>query len=599
MKTNLTTSKWIPIAAVFLLSLSFAGNALANTYTWNGSATGGATGVDNNWDTTTANWTGFGTTWPSSSTTNDDAVFSGTAGTVSIASGVVTANELTFNTTGYLIQNNTLTLDGTAPAITAGSGVTAQISSVVAGSAGFTKKSAGTLVLSNANSIGGTITLPGTTGTSTALVSDGIIQFSNSKAAGSSTIFIGGGYQTGRIDLTGGIVLSNSITLQGRQGFTYSAINNVSGNNTISGPITVQANGTRLNFTSSAGNLTISGSPMTGSAGRTLTLRGAGTGEFAKNITSAVVGNVDKLDSGTWTFSGSNNYTGATSVNGGKLIVTNANGLGTGSVSVSANASLDYVARTDQPLAIGGNLNVTGSATTAIGGSIGSSGTSATIKVTGTARITNAAHSVNIYKALGTTAVTGIYTLVSGGLGSSLNPATAPTLGNVFNNNDFTVGALSRTATKLDVAITAATPLTTAYWLGGLTGGTNVWALSDGTSNSNWLATAGGPVQALVPGAGTDVIVSGSSPAVAPTALVLGANTSIKSLTVSDTANGLGVNADSYTLTTGSGGITVDAGVPASAIGSRVALGAAQTWTNNSANALTVSGIVSGTGSLM
>ncbi len=283
---------------------------------------------------------------------------------------------------------------------------------------------------------------------------------------------------------------------------------------------------------------------------------------------------------------------------GGKLIVTNAAGLGTGNVSVSANASLDYVAKADQPLTIGGNLTVTGGTTTAIGGSIGSSGTSATIKVSGTATITNAAHSVNIYKALGTTAVTGTYTLVSGGSGSSLNPATAPALGKVFNNSDFTVGALSRTASTLDVAITAATPMTTAYWVGGLTGGTNVWTVSNGSSSSNWSATAGGSVQALVPGAGTDVIMSGSSPAVAPTALVLGANTSIKSLTVSGTANGLGLNADNYTLTTGSGGITVDAGVPASAISAKVALGDAQTWTNNSANAFTVSGIVSGTGSL-
>jgi hypothetical protein len=48
----------------------------------------------------------------------------------------ITANALTFNTTGYTITSNTLTLAGATPTITAGGGIAATISSVIAGTAG-------------------------------------------------------------------------------------------------------------------------------------------------------------------------------------------------------------------------------------------------------------------------------------------------------------------------------------------------------------------------------------------------------------------------------------------------------------------------------
>lgn len=73
----------------------------------------------------------------------------------------------------------------------------------------------------------------------------------------------------------------------------------------------------------------------------------------------------------------------------------------------------------------------------------------------------------------------------------------------------------------------------------------------------------------------------------------------IKSLTISDTIYGLGLDADGYTLTVGgAAGISMSSGVPASTIGSKVALGTNQTWTNSSTSALTVSGVVSGTSTL-
>ena len=168
----------------------------------------------------------------------------------------------------------------------------------------------------------------------------------------------------------------------------------------------------------------------------------------------------------------------------------------------------------------------------------------------------------------------------------------------VLNPVDYTA-VIAKTATDVTVTPTSATALTAAYWKGGLAAGTNVWAASDGSTQSNWVATSGGADQSLVPGSGADVYISNSTVTTAPTATVLGANMTIKSLMIQDTTNGLGLNADGNTLTiAGGAGITMDASVPASTIAANVALGADQTWTNNSANALTVSGGISGASSL-
>ena len=106
----------------FILSwLGFSGLAHAATYNWNGGTA--------DWDTSTANWNGAGTIWPGSGTDND-AVFGGSVGTITLTTGVA-ANDITFNTTGYLIQGNTLTLNGGAtPVLSAGTGIDATISSI-------------------------------------------------------------------------------------------------------------------------------------------------------------------------------------------------------------------------------------------------------------------------------------------------------------------------------------------------------------------------------------------------------------------------------------------------------------------------------------
>jgi len=83
---------------------------------------------------------------------------------------------------------------------------------------------------------------------------------------------------------------------------------------------------------------------------------------------------------------------------------------------------------------------------------------------------------------------------------------------------------------------------------------------------------------------------------------VLGRDFTIKGLIFTGTGTTAGGQSvtigGSNTLTIGADGITVQAGSAAHAISSNVALGTSQTWTNNSSNALTVSGRVSGSSGL-
>ena len=136
----------VPAGLLASLVLLAAGGAQAATqyaagaFTW---------GTDAKWAASS------GGSYASAWTSGNDAVFEGAAGTVGIAAAGVTAHNLTFNTTGYLIQNNTLTLNGTAPTISTDIGITATVASVIAGSAGLTKAGTGTLVLTASNSYSG------------------------------------------------------------------------------------------------------------------------------------------------------------------------------------------------------------------------------------------------------------------------------------------------------------------------------------------------------------------------------------------------------------------------------------------------------------
>ncbi len=340
-------------------------------------------------------------------------------------------------------------------------------------------------------------------------------------------------------------------------------------------------------------DMTISAN-ISGPAGVGLTKSGAGilllSGNNSYSGTTAVSG-------GALLISGSNVTSGPTAITSGTLMARNAGALGgkanTGGVSLAAGQNFSYYPATDSPLAIGGNL-VIASSGTVIGGAIGSTATSSAINVAGTATITGTSSVlVNVYGVSGAAPASGTYTLIQGGAGSALNSVTAPTLGKVYGNTNFTVGSLTASSTAVQLAVTSQPALTTAYWRGGLSGAPQVWAASQGTSGgaSNWSTTSGGSsstAQVLVPGPTTNVFfyapAGGTADSASPNTTTLGADTSINSLTLDDFVNNaLVLNADGYALTLGTGGISLLGGLQNQTvtINPNVNLNGAQTWTNN------------------
>jgi autotransporter-associated beta strand protein len=229
--------------------------------TWG--ATGG--GGPGTWDTTTPNWfTGAATVpW----TQNSSAIFGGTAGTVTL--GVpITAQNLTFATDGYTITGNTLTLgpSGT-PTFTLGAGVTATISSIVAGSRPLSVTGGGTLVLGSNNTYTGTTT-----------ISQGTLVFAKGALGGTVTL---GDANTGSVPVallanfasntgeslvisplgTGLVTLGTTPFPAGQGATTYTGKITLSRDVTLAG-----GNGDRTTFQgqiTGTGNLTITGNRVT------------------------------------------------------------------------------------------------------------------------------------------------------------------------------------------------------------------------------------------------------------------------------------------------------------------------------------------------
>jgi fibronectin-binding autotransporter adhesin len=155
-------------------------------------------------------------------------------------------------------------------------------------------------------------------------------------------------------------------------------------------------------------------------------------------------------------------------------------------------------------------------------------------------------------------------------------------------------------ATSLDATATLTyTNPATAYWKGGLNG---VWNNFTGgnANNTNWTTDAGGTIDPhQMPGGGvTDVIFAASAPGTLTT--TLGQDVSINSLTFQNGLASASIGTVSNkVLTIGAGGINVQATAAAQTISSGVGIGASQTWQvdNDPSAPLTVSGIVSGSGS--
>ena len=574
------------------------------------------------------------------------------------------------------LDNGTIsgTVTMTAAAAVGNNSGTGTISGVVSGSFALTKRGAGRITLSNANTFNGGVT-----------ITNGILQLNNNSAAGSGTIALAAGGSTAggtRVAINGGVTIANNVTIPsttgalGRGNIEYAGgtgaatvngsisitggpsggghiFGGTSATNVLhlAGPITssvafsqrdgfvkysgagtgyattVTVTGTAIvgvnNGISTAASLLLGGSAaanldlngfnqtlvglsrnantcVVGNSSTTTdsTLTITGTSAYSGNITDVISPGTRTValtvSGGTLTLSGTNSHSGATTVTSGALLVTATSAVAPASaLSVASGAKFGYQPAAVGPLTMGTASNTLAGGSTlgvAVGGLVGESAMNFPAAVTASGNVT-----LDIWAVPGAAITPGSHTLVSAPLGG-LAGATY-TLGSFFNSSDSTIGNLVVTDTAITLDVTAASPLLAAFWKGGLAGSPSVWTASNGSTQSNWVATSGGADQPLAPGALADVVFSNSTVTTAPTAITLGSNAAAKSLTISDTVNGLGIVAvpsNPTTLTIGTGGVTMDSGVPASSIAVPVIVTDNQTWTNNSANALSLSSTLNG-----
>jgi len=435
------------------------------------------------------------------------------------------AGRLTF-ANGYFTNNYNLVFGGAGDLLVS--------NSIYTGTGSLTKDGAGSLTLAGTNTYTGATT-----------ISAGRLVLANALAAQNSTV---------NNNVSGGLAFSNATT------FIIGAL---------------------------AGSLDFGLTNLTGSA----VILSNGNNNASTTYSGAMsgAGSLVKIGTGVLTLSGANTYTGTTTVNAGRIVVSGTGSLSTSTALMVANGGSYYY----QPTSLG--AQTLGGLVLGDGSTIGLlwNNTPTNSSLTTAANITPVAGVKVCIDMAGIPASGSTYTVLSGGAGSTLNNPTYFLL----NSTNFTF-AINKTATSVSITLTSAAPLASAYWKGTTTAGiSNIWAASDGSTDGNWAASAGGAKQALIPGPGANVYISATSPTVAPVNTTLGADMAIGTLTIQDTVNGLGLLADGHTLTIGAG-ITMNTGVPASSIGTPVTLSANQTWVNNSANTLTVSGAIGGAHSL-
>jgi len=404
-----------------------------------------------------------------------------------------------------------------------------------------------------------------------------------------------GGTATGALNINGGTVnlTGGGISIGGTVGAVNSAITLSNAVLNMQGHDIGSAGAAVGSFTFTSGTL-----QDLGTVYGPITLAGSNAHVFNSTLSSGTISGIvsgsgqslTKTGTGTLSLTGVNTYTGATNVNQGRLVVSGSGALSASTtLSVASGASYFYQPATLGAQTIAGLTLNNGST---LGFSWNSAPANSSLSVAGA--VTPAGGSVVYLAMAGTPLMGNAYTVLSGSAGSILNDASYLLL----NPTAYTC-SIAATGTSVSVAPSAATPLAAAYWTGNSTNGiAGVWVASDGSAASNWSATSGGAVQALIPSG--VALTFPANPTVGATNTRLGADMSVASMAISDTTNGLSINADGSTLTiTGSSGITMNAGVPASTIAASVVLGVSQTWTNSSSGLLTVSGPVNNGGNAL
>ncbi len=260
-------------------------------------------------------------------------------GTLTVQGDMITGWNKT-NTSRLNLNGGTLDMTGNSIQVTQlvlNSGRLSNLRAINGGQA-LTKNSAGVVSFAGTNTFANNWTLR-----------NGSLRAESNNAFGTGQMRVeGGATNFGAAEFTGNITIASSFLMSGRQLAANDAphLNNISGNNTVTGAITLTTGGNQYNFGSADGQLTIASnitgtSPVTGA--RFLKFLGAGNGLVSGNISNgAAEFTVVKLGAGTWTFIGTNTYTGGTSINEGTLAFTSGALGSTGSITFAGNSTLQW-----------------------------------------------------------------------------------------------------------------------------------------------------------------------------------------------------------------------------------------------------------------
>jgi autotransporter-associated beta strand protein len=572
------------LAAASVFGACTASEVDAASLQWDNNGLLPVNGGTGSWNTAAALWFNGATFQAWNNAALDDAVFGATAGTVTLAAPI-TAHNLTFDATGYVVTGNTLTLGGASPAVSVVAGGTATIGSTLAGTAGLEKTGGGTLTLSGASTYTGATTV--SSGTLQAGATNAFAQTSAFTVASGATLGLNNfneiiGSLAGAGVVTNGGAATRTLTTGGDNTST-----------TFSGVIQNGAAGLTNLTKTGTGTQTLTGdntytgtTTINAGAGNTLQLGdGGATGSVAGNVVDngALVidrsntliyggvisgaGTVTQAGTGTTILTGANTFTGATTIGAGTLQIGNGGATG----SIAGLSIVDHgalVFNRSNVLTYAGLISGTGTVTQA--------GTGTTI-LTGANTFTG-----------GTTISVGTLQIGAGATGS----ITGDIVDNsalIFNRSGALTydGAISGTGTLTKAGTGTVTLTGDSTYLGGSTISTGTLQLGNG-------GTSGSVTGNIVD---NGVLAVNRGDALTLDGTISGTGTLTKSGSGTLTLTGDNTYAGATTITAGAGNTLQlgDGGNTGSVAGNIVDNGA---LVINRSNSLIYGGVVSGAGTL-